>query len=310
MRTRFEEELQMQAFFYQEDSNAAQQAIKPASIITIGTIPAAKKSATIFSLPFKSFMAIAASVLVIVAGSVIYMLSLNSGKPTTGNPNVANLPVAHPVDTSKNVVPPKPAPNPVAANNTHTKDSLANKNIAATKHKPTPAVPAPGDDTFGRNRPKNDSAAATAAITDTGKASTAFAKFYTVYQSNGDDPAAANAAYQNYALAKYRLVIDAKDIPAQAGLPADSAIKVNGYLSLYKGLSYLAFNRPQSAISQFDGILLAFTKTQQLYYKAEWYKVLSLLKINYTVKAAQLAQSISKSLSPYKTQAAALVAAL
>jgi tetratricopeptide (TPR) repeat protein len=95
----------------------------------------------------------------------------------------------------------------------------------------------------------------------------------------------------------------------QAGVSDEEAVAAQ-YLHLYKGLAYLPLGKPEKAIGEFDTVLKTADSTDKVYYTAEWYKALARLKTNSPEKAAAIATHITKTASPYKNKAIALLKGL
>ncbi len=141
-------------------------------------------------------------------------------------------------------------------------------------------------------------------------AANAFAQYYKPYISN-NDPVEVSIYYEDYKQGRYADVFAASDADLQVMGANDNKQQLGQYLQLYKGLAYLAENKPAKAQLQLDSVMHAANKTTTEYYEAQWYSCMAFLKQEDAGKAGLLAKTIAQSASsPYKVKAAELVTTL
>ncbi len=129
-----------------------------------------------------------------------------------------------------------------------------------------------------------------------------YKKFYKAYSGN-NDPVEVSYYRDKYKSGKYSEVIAATDKDIQTMGADDKSKSLQNYLKLYKGLSYLNEKKFSNAIQEFNIVLQSAAKKSDLYYDAQWYSVLSLLKENDIKSASEISNKISESSSPYKNRA-------
>lgn len=134
----------------------------------------------------------------------------------------------------------------------------------------------------------------------------AFKNFYKKYTSE-NGPVEISYYYTQYKNGKYAKVLSAKGSDFQLMGTNDKQEVLKQYMDLYKGLSFLAQEKPVNAIEHFDSVLKSSSKTSDQYYQAQWYKMLSYLKNNNVKKALESLQVIKLSASPYNKKAMELI---
>ena len=136
---------------------------------------------------------------------------------------------------------------------------------------------------------------------------TVFRHFYKGYAAGEEDPAEVSKYYNDYKKGRYSNVIAASDADYRVMGLNNNSDKLKQYMYLYKGLSYLAGNKPSDAITQFDSVMKSALKTDVVFYNAKWYVTLAWLKKEDANKASAIAKEIAASSSPYKHKAELLV---
>jgi hypothetical protein len=132
---------------------------------------------------------------------------------------------------------------------------------------------------------------------DNAIAQSAFKNFYTRYSNGEKDPVEISDYYKSYTEGNYTKVLSATDADYQLMGTGERNNLLKQYMQLYKGLAYLAENKPADAIQKFDLVLQSSLKTAPQYYEAQWYSALAWLKINDSNKAAAIAKDIIQTAS-------------
>src|SRR5579871_1531850 len=136
-----------------------------------------------------------------------------------------------------------------------------------------------------------------------------YKKFYQRY-SGTDDQVEVSYYYDKYRSKKYDEVLNTTDKDIQTMGANAKKNELQNYLKFYKGLSYLDEEKLSIAIDQFNAILKTAGKKSSLYYEAQWYSALSLLKKGDFVAVSDLLKQIALSSSPYKVKAGQLLQAV
>jgi hypothetical protein len=129
-----------------------------------------------------------------------------------------------------------------------------------------------------------------------------FAKFYKPY-SGEKDPVEISNYYNDYKQHNYDAVIKAKESDYQTMGTGDKNEILKQYMHLYKGLSWLELNEPETALEQFAAISKSSLEDRRPYYESQWYSVLAWLKGNDITKAREQAKEIIKTKSPHNFDA-------
>jgi hypothetical protein len=130
-----------------------------------------------------------------------------------------------------------------------------------------------------------------------------FEKHYNTYSGSASDPVEINEYYYSYKNGDYSKVLSATGADYQLMGSSERTKLLEQYMQLYKGLAYLAENKPDEAIQKFDIVLQPSLKTTPQYYEAQWYYMLALLKKEDVDNASNVANIIASSASSYKIKA-------
>lgn len=142
---------------------------------------------------------------------------------------------------------------------------------------------------------------------DNAIAESAFKNFYTRYSNGENDPVEISDYYKSYTEGDYTKVLSATDADYQLMGTGERSNLLKQYMQLYKGLAYLAEDKPADAIQKFDLVLQSSLKTAPQYYEAQWYSALAWLKINDANKAAAIAKDIIQTASVHSKLPGALI---
>jgi hypothetical protein len=134
-----------------------------------------------------------------------------------------------------------------------------------------------------------------------------YKRSYTPYLKNDNDPVEVRPFYNSYKNGDYARVLAATDADIQLAGSGDRDQLLKQYLTLYKGLSYLAENKSGKAIQYFDSVLQSSPQKSNQYYQAQWYRLLAYLKDNNIDIAMKAAKEISQSQSIYKSKSEQLL---
>jgi len=136
---------------------------------------------------------------------------------------------------------------------------------------------------------------------------TIFRHFYKGYSASEEDPVEVSKYYSDYKEGRYSKVLSASDADYRVMGLDNKTERLKQYMHLYKGLSYLADNKPSNAITQFDSVMKSAPKTDLVFFNAKWYATLAWLKKEDASKASAIAKEIAESSSPYKHKAELLL---
>lgn len=144
------------------------------------------------------------------------------------------------------------------------------------------------------------------ALVQNKKRDSAFNLFYEPYRSENDPPEVGDL-YTAYRKGRYAEVLSATEADIQLMGTGDREDVLAQYLHLYKGLSYLAENKPVPAIEQFNE---AMKKSNASFYQAQWYCALAWLRAGEIDKSLMQLKNISGTASPYVNKAKNLISLL
>ena len=279
LRGHYEEELLMHAMFKDAEDISGkkedmffQPADEHISMIEAALKKQERPQSRISQL-FKQYGSIAAIFLLVVAAVVVLMLvkfNNNNSKNIAVKPVNKDTSIHH--DTTINILP---------------KEQIVKTNKPENKHNKI--------DSTKKEEPL--------VATNNSTANSLLKKFYTPYSKDEDDPAELKSYYASLKKRDYKNVIDATDADYQLMGTGDRNELLKQYMSLYKGLSYMATNNTASAIKNFDEVLNTAGRTDRVYYNAQWYLTLTYLKENNIQKSLSVLETISQSESPFKLQA-------
>ncbi|MDR3714521.1 MAG: hypothetical protein P4L51_17040 [Puia sp.] len=245
---------------------------------------AEEKAAPVIPM-YRSYKMVAAAVLVILAGSIVFWAVERKGRPGAGGDDGNSSGIVK--GTTRSVRP----DSPVVVNSPVLPDSSGQIVKDNPKSNPKGATPNPKEDFLATGH-------ATAA-------DTLYKEFYRVY-STRIPPAELAILYGEYQARNYQAVIEASVSDYLTGVSERRNHSLEQYIGLYKGLSYLAKDDPDDALQQFDKILQSSPKTGPVYYDGQWYSALARIREDELAKAADLIKDIPQSASPYAAKAAAL----
>jgi hypothetical protein len=180
-------------------------------------------------------------------------------------------------------------------------------------------------DTAGRpplvaSRPRTDTGAGQSPIllmlTDNKEADSAFQANYSPYiydslaQAPDSDWLALRRYYDAYQRGDYDTVLMAKEMDHAGGPNIGEDDRRKQYMHFYKGLCYLASGTTadvmHKALAEFEPVLTHAPKGSP-FFEAQWYALLTALRIGDLAKARALVNNVALSPSPYRYRAAALL---